>query len=75
MGYPYVNLEKGDFELTVAWVQAPLVELASEVEVVLRNPLVPVGNTSLVAGQAANSSNVTLLGPLGALALAVEIVR
>ena len=56
------------------WMQAPLVVLASQLVVVLHNPtVVPAGNTS--AGPGTNASNVTSLGPLGALTLAVEIVR
>ena len=70
----------------VGWMQAPLVELVSEVEVVLHNPLPPAGNPGAgapsevdpieaTAAPGTNSSNGTALGPLGALTLAVEIVR
>lgn len=62
--------------------QAPLVTSPSEVLVVLHNPVVPAGNTSAVVGAiestgvpGTNSSNGTSLESLGALTLAVEIVR
>lgn len=76
------DLRYGDSGGLAGWVQAPLVTSPSEVLVVLHNPVVPAGNTSAVVGAiestgvpGTNSSNGTSLESLGALTLAVEIVR